>query len=55
MTILPIGVHNEQNGRNPRLDAHSAQCMPPLFSSLIHAALADQAVLILKNQCRQLE
>jgi len=48
-------MHYQQNRCFPWLDGDCPDCMPALFSDLIHPVQANEAILILKHQGRQLE
>jgi predicted nucleotidyltransferase len=48
-------MNYKQNGGNPGFDRDSPNRVPSLLSRLIDPVQSDQAMLILKHQCRQLE
>jgi len=48
-------MNHEQKISDPWLNRDSANRVPTLFSGSVHSVQADQAALILKDQCRQLE
>ena len=55
MPVLPLYMRHQQHRGNSRFDGDGADCVPALFSGLIHAVQANQAVLILKDQRSQFE
>ena len=48
-------MNHQQNGSSPRLDGDSAERMPTQLAGIVDAVWADEAVLILKDQGRELE
>jgi hypothetical protein len=48
-------MNYQQNCGNPGFNRDRANRVPSLLASLVDTVRPDQAVLILKDQCRQLE
>jgi hypothetical protein len=55
IVILPIHVHNQKDRSNFGRGRNGSNRVPALLSGAVDAVKTDEAVFILKDQCRQLE
>jgi len=55
MTVLPIGVDNQQHSGALRLDTHFPDGVPTLFSRFVDAVRADKTTFVFEDERRQLE
>jgi hypothetical protein len=48
-------MHDRQHRGGSGGEGDTAKRVPPLLSGLVYPVAADEAVFVLKGQCRQLE